>query len=162
MQTILLLALTSLAASLGINCRGSALCQYGSDPRHHDAIGLFLALATYRIPICSSHFNCDPFHDTNVYMPGQSIMCLRQGTTFLGGICAFTQGNVSTAGTNGTIIRERIRELHDHGCDLCGSVPLSGNNDPDVGGILTVNYVSGRVCPGLCPPAHYSNDTATA
>ena len=43
----------------------------------------------------------------------------------------------------------------DHGCDVCGSVPLAEDNDPDEAGILTVNYVAKGACEGLCPPTYY-------
>jgi len=79
-----------------------------------------------------------------------------QSDYFLGGICAFTHGNVSAAGINGTLIKQKLTELHAHGCTLCGSVPLSGDNDPDTEGMLTVNYIASRVCSGVCPPTHYS------
>ena len=47
--------------------------------------------------------------------------------------------------------------LRGHGCHVCGSAPLSGDNDPNSHGILTVNYVGGAVCKGLCPQKHYSS-----
>lgn len=93
--------------------------------------------------------------DTDVYAPGAKIICLPQGKSFLGGICVFTQGNVAASGTYGVVIKRKLRELSQHGCQVCGSVPLGGGNDPNVEGILTVNYVSGVVCRGLCPPTHY-------
>lgn len=75
----------------------------------------------------------------------------------MGGICAFTQGNVSAEGTNGLVIKENLRELKKHGCGLCGSVPISAEgNDPDEEGILTVNYVEEKVCHGVCQPTHYN------
>lgn len=58
-------------------------------------------------------------------------------------------------GTTGKVLKQRLKELWGHGCRVCGSVPLSGDNDPRVEGWLTVNYVGGVVCPGLCPPRHY-------
>ena len=41
-----------------------------------------------------------------------------------------------------------------HGCENCGSVPLAKEgNDPEVEGVLTVNYVKENVCVGMCRPS---------
>ena len=71
-------------------------------------------------------------------------------------MCAFTQGNVSAAGTNGTVIKEKLAVLKNHGCTLCGSVPLANDgNNPHEAGILTVNYVKKQDgCAGVCPPVN--------
>ena len=60
------------------------------------------------------------------------------------------------SGVNGAFIKHKLQELYGHGCHVCGSVPLSGDNDPASQGILTVNYVGGVVCKGLCPSKHYT------
>ena len=84
-------------------------------------------------------------------------MCLPLGRSFLGGICAFTQGkNVPGTGADGALIKRKLQELSSHGCRVCGSVPLSGDNDSGKEGILTVNYIGGLVCKGLCPSRHYT------
>lgn len=62
----------------------------------------------------------------------------------------FMQGNVPAEGVDGYTIGRRIADLNWHGCHLCGSVPLSGDNDADKMGILTVNYVTGKGCNGIC------------
>lgn len=59
-------------------------------------------------------------------------------------------------GVNGALIKRKLQELSAHGCQVCGSVPLSGDNDPGSRGILTVNYIGGVVCKGLCPSKHYT------
>lgn len=93
-------------------------------------------------------------HATEIYLPNDHILCLPVGNAQLGGICAFTHGsNVSAAGVTGDVVMQRLEELSRHGCRVCGSVPLSGDNNPRSQGILTVNYVDGVVCKGLC---HYS------
>ncbi|KAL8752517.1 MAG: hypothetical protein Q9184_005706 [Pyrenodesmia sp. 2 TL-2023] len=131
------------ATALGINCRGSAFCQHGPSSLNPDIISIFLALATGIPDACPSTFSCGPINNTDMYAPGAHILCFPQGLSFLGGICAFTQGNVAGAGTNGLVIKKKLRELKVHGCTLCGSVPLSAvGNDPDEEGILTVNYVN--------------------
>jgi len=157
MILLLLSLVIPTALALGINCRGSAFCQYGPSSLNPDIISIFVALANGSTPICDSPpFTCGPISDTDNYAPGAHILCMPQSDYFLGGICAFTQSNVSAAGTNGTLIKQKLTELHAHGCTLCGSVPLSGDNDPDTEGMLTVNYIASRVCSGVCPPTHYS------
>ncbi|KAL8923258.1 MAG: hypothetical protein Q9172_003200 [Xanthocarpia lactea] len=132
--------------ALGINCRGSIFCQYGPSSSSPDIISTFVALATSNAGICPSTFSCGPIADSDSYAPGAPILCYPQGAIFRDGICAFTQGNVSTDGTRGLIIRKKLAELRRHGCTLCGSVPLSAmGNDPSEEGELTVNYVRNRV-----------------
>lgn len=151
---------------LGINCRGSSLCP--SDYLAPDYVGIMLNIAN-GLARCNprSSFNCGPMNDTDFYEPGAHIVCLPQGRSFLGGICAFTQGNLGVSGREATAvsigvtgirIKQKLQQLSLHGCRICGSVPLGNSNDPNEAGILTVNYVSGSACPGLCPPSHYSAD----
>ena len=69
----------------------------------------------------------------------------------------FAQGsNVPAIGVTGALVKQKLLELRDHDCQVCGSVPLGGGNDPHILGILTVNYISGMACKGLCPSKHYS------
>jgi hypothetical protein len=68
------------------------------------------------------------------------------------GICAFLQ---ATGGAPGSSIPGLIQALLDHGCTICGSVPLfypiNEDSDPNDHGILTVNYVeSTDGCSGVC------------
>ena len=149
--------------ALGVNCRGSYLCP--SEFLNPDYVGLMLDIAEGRAE-CNpgSSFNCGPMNDTDYYKGGAHIICLPQGQSFLGGICAFTQGHptatkmeVNPAGFGiwGTQLKQKLRQLSLHGCRICGSVPLGKGNDPGEAGILTVNYISGVACKGLCPPTHY-------
>ena len=141
---------------LGINCRGSALCPWSQDPWPPDYLDVLLEIANGSGPPCPPEFSCGPLKDTDIYLPNDHIMCLPLGESFLGGICAFTQSkNVPATGVIGSLIRRKLLELHGHGCHVCGSVPLGGDNDPRSQGILTVNYISTKVCKGLCPPKHY-------
>ena len=48
-----------------------------------------------------------------------------------------------------TVIK-RLGELGQHHCVICGSVPLSGDNDPEMEGILVSNYVLKGFCDGVC------------
>ncbi|KAL9041057.1 MAG: hypothetical protein Q9180_001525 [Flavoplaca navasiana] len=155
---LLLLMFAPSSTSMGINCRGSFFCTYG--PWSHDRpsldddiISIFFALTADRTSICTPNISCGPIEDTDIYLPGEHIFCWPYGRSFLGSICAFTQGNVSSTGTNGTIIKEKLAALKTHGCTLCGSVPLAYNsNDPDEAGVLTVNYIKKPGgCAGVCP-----------
>lgn len=151
---VTLISITSVNA-LGINCRGSSLC-----PDIKLASNYILQIskiATGTAFDCNSEYGfiCGPMFDTDIYAPGARIVCLPQGKSFLGGICAFTQGNVASLGTYGVVIKRKLKELSEHGCEICGSVPIGDRNDPNEAGILTVNYVGGVVCAGLCPPTHY-------
>lgn len=147
---------TSLNRSLGINCRGSSLCPTFLEANGPDYIGTFLKLADGNAPYCPADFSCGPLNDTDIYLPNDHIVCLPLGASFLGGICAFTQGKmVTSTGVSGATIKRKLQELSEHGCTTCGSVPLSGDNDPDSQGILTVNYVGGTVCKGVCLSKHY-------
>ncbi|KAL9135413.1 MAG: hypothetical protein Q9175_003402 [Cornicularia normoerica] len=133
-----------LGGSLGINCRGSFLCPTFIEAFPPDYIGTFIRIVNGSAPYCPPGFWCGPLNDTDIYLPNDHIVCLPLGQSFLGGICAFTQGsNVPATGLNGALIKQRLQELSDHGCLVCGSVPLSGDNDPDRQGMLTVNYIGG-------------------
>lgn len=90
-----------------------------------------------------------PIDPKYIYHSGEHIAC--EDSVFgRGGLCLFTQGNVPAEGVSGQLIVTRLRELLDHGCTECGSVPLSGDNDPNKMGLLTVNYVSRANCNGVC------------
>lgn len=143
---------------LGINCRGSAFCPSGF-PVRADYIGIMREIVDGDAQ-CNprSSFNCGPLNDTDSYDPGAHIVCLPLGKSFLGGICAFAQGNVGRSGVTGVQIKRKLQQLSLHGCRICGSVPLGNSNDPDERGILTVNFINGFACPGLCPLKHDSAD----
>ncbi|MCJ1227676.1 hypothetical protein MMC12_004332 [Toensbergia leucococca] len=114
-------------AKLGINCQGSFFCNPSSS-HAPDPIWEFL---NYPILI------------GRVYEAGEHIACQ-------GYICAFYQ-NTDVA-LSGVGFHELVTFLYAHGCKMCGSVPVEYpfNNDPDVAGILTVNYVSNPSCSGMC------------
>lgn len=140
---------------LGINCRGSSLCPSYLEAFPPDYIGLLIKITNGSAAYCPSDFSCGPLNDTEIYLPNDHIVCLPLGQSFLGGICAFTQGSkVPATGVNGALLKRKLQELQQHGCLVCGSVPLSGDNDPDREGILTVNYIGGVACKGLCPSRH--------
>lgn len=140
---------------LGINCRGSILCPQ-SPGVFSDTIGAMIRITNGSVGYCPPDYSCGPLNDTEFYLPMQHIVCLPTGQSFLGGLCAFAQGSNVPAIVFGALIKRKLRELRDHGCFVCGSVPLGGNNDPHSQGILTVNYVSSKACKGMCPSTHYS------
>lgn len=148
---------TLLGDSLGVNCRGSIICPAYLEAFPPDYIGTFIKITSGSITDCPPDFFCGPMNDTDIYLPNDHIVCLPIGRSFLGGICAFIQGNnLPTTGVDGALIKRKLQELRGHGCRVCGSVPLSGDNDPSKEGILTVNYIGGLACKGLCPSKHYT------
>ncbi|KAA6406690.1 MAG: hypothetical protein FRX48_09413 [Lasallia pustulata] len=144
------IAVVSCQADLGINCRGSSYCRawfLGNSFYTEDVISEFWnALTTGK----SANVPGGPISDAMVYDDPQGdlghIACrnIRIGSE---GICLFMQ---NAGKTNGSVIKARVADLVSHGCRLCGSVPLSGNNDPGDSGILTVNYVRSGACHGIC------------
>ena len=149
-------AVSTIASSLGINCRGSILCpdHIGTSP---DYMRTLIEIANGSAVDCPSDFSCGPLNDADIYLPQDHIVCLPTGVSILGGICAFAQGNnVPATGVTGALVKKKLGELRHHGCRVCGSVPLGGDNDPQRQGILTVNYISKLACKGLCPSKHIS------
>ena len=147
-------AVPTVGSSLGINCRGSVLCpdNIGVSP---DYIRTLIAIANGNAVDCPSDFSCGPLNDADIYFPKEHILCIPTGESLLGGICAFAQGsNVPATGVTGALVKRKLGELGEHGCRVCGSVPLGGYNDPQRQGILTVNYISKLACKGLCPSKH--------
>jgi hypothetical protein len=135
-----LIAFSAIAsADLGINCRGSGYCYKG---------------ALSEISGYIDNIQCGRF-----YHPGEHIACTGpvKGTLNSdGGVCAFIQGGV---GAYGNQIISMVHAIEDHGCQGCGSVPTQFpfmssasniQNNPNINGILTVNYVAKTDNP--CPP----------
>ena len=141
---------------LGINCRGSILCPDNIGVSSPDYVQTLIEIANGTAADCPSDFSCGPLNDADIYLPKDHILCLPTGKSLLGGICVFAQGrNVPATGVTGALVKRKLGELRDHGCRVCGSVPLGGDNDPRRRGILTVNYISKLACKGLCPPKHF-------
>ncbi|MCJ1452474.1 hypothetical protein MMC28_002817 [Mycoblastus sanguinarius] len=149
LKTLLFVALgvsTPLHA-LGINCRGSLYCKNAINAFGFDnLIGAFDILLSYGL----KGFPGGPIDPEHIYYSGQTIACMTTSAWFRGSICVFLQGNVPEAGVNGSIVMTRVHDLYNAACGVCGSVPLSGNNNPDEQGWLTVNYVSSKICNGVC------------
>ncbi|KAF8588154.1 Kp4-domain-containing protein [Ramaria rubella] len=123
--------LTTLAtAASGINCQGSSQCS--------SKIGTLSQISSFLQDLDPSRF----------FTNGEHIACFEDNGA---GICAFLQ---NTGGAPATSIPPLIDALIDHGCKVCGSVPLffpQGDNNAADHGILTVNFVSSNGgCEGLC------------
>ena len=152
---LLLLPIRTLAA--GINCRGSAICHPHLTFRHaYPYIPTFnlLFINGTSPPAKGKPLTGGPLPPNNVYYaydrsrPNIACITIPQAG---GGFCVFLQNNVPEHGVRGEVIRERMQDLVNHGCQECGSVPVSGDNNPDSEGILPVNWVSATGgCHGVC------------
>ncbi|KAL5341312.1 killer toxin [Aspergillus crustosus] len=135
-QLALLAALTSTTEvlGLGINCRGSSNCTAPDAPDLIDLVPLI-----------------DQINPSRWYNNGQQIAYLNENVDD-GAFCAFLQ---NSGGAPASSIITLARGLRDHGCGLCGSMPLFFPDDNNVDdGELTVNFVSGSCCSGsncICP-----------
>ena len=133
---------------IGINCLGSSQCSK-----------LFNTI-NYKNLV--SHFNWtlwNRVNDTAIFHKHRQIACGRNLDWLVGGVCLFLQGNVTEKGVSGATLKARISDLAHHGCRYCGSVPVSGDNDPRSAGVLTSNYVHYPVCDDLCFPGEMVEDT---
>jgi hypothetical protein len=130
------LALTALASScvaaLGINCQGSALC------------GNFISTATLDTTVAENlREQIARVNDNRWYQNGERIVCVYGGASLLcDSICTFLQ---NTGGLPGNEIKTLAQRIVEHGCTVCGSVPVffdQGDNNVDSHGELTFNFVS--------------------
>lgn len=138
-----------LASAFGINCRGSSECLFaGSFLRYTNVVQAFVDVLEFGS--ANSDLPGGPISPTSTYLAGQHIVCAEYHGV-VGSICLFLQGNVPTAGVSGSLVIRKLNEIYCHGCEVCGSVPLSdSNNNPDTMGELTMNYVLHAGCNGLC------------
>ena len=133
------LSLYAAAKPRGVNCAGSSIC--GGLWIQPDSRGSTNLIEQFQIQVLSNL--------SAIYTYGVHIACAK--TPPLGGVCLFLQGvGLPDQGVNGSVVYGALGFLKAHGCTKCGSVPLSGNNDPRELGILTSNYVISEVCEGLC------------
>ncbi len=146
--------------ALGINCRGSGLCDYAT-----------LNSGTRILQLWHDVLQATDKDPSTVYNSGDHIVCVSSSTKLTigasasatyegvggsvslssnvnigtGGVCLFPQGASLTLGQ----IRALVDALGNHGCVTCGSVPINfvdqGSNDPSAG-ILTSNYVGNPYC----------------
>ena len=147
----LLLSLLPFICSLGINCHGSI--EYPKSQLIHLGRS-YNILASFSDAL--THGNSywipgGPALSTCRWGAGDHIVCLPSAMgVHKGDICLFAQGNVTAGGIDTQVVLQRINDLYNHKCQACGSVPISGDNDPDKMGILMSNYIRDTVCNGVC------------
>lgn len=137
--------------ALGINCQGSSFCHsyFSGMDYHENVISEFWQILNAGRSIYMKEGG--PISETARYKAGNPPWIVCQPLPKGGAICLFLHGNVPAEGVTGKVVQDRMGDLVNHGCRVCGSVPLSGNNNPDEMGVLTANFVShGPFCDGLC------------
>jgi len=159
----LLLFTSTTNADLGINCRGSSQCSaLFINVESNHLIPTFNTLLTNG---SGTNFPGGPLGPNVIYHSGDLIACAQNAQWAAGSVSVFMQGNVPAEGVLGSVIIERMSDLAYHCHDMCGSVPLSGDNDPHKMGWLTVNYTYRKGCNGICalPYGHKDgNGTGTS
>lgn len=159
--TALSTLLTSTSA-LGINCRGSGLCDRATSTSKDGKIVQILRDAVYGSTL-------DP---TTTFNDGDHIICISQtetvtitaeagveyegatGTFGLSGDASINAGGICLFPQHTSLQLSDIRTLADkileHGCSTCGSVPKDWQSNDPTDGILTFNYVENPFCDGQC------------
>lgn len=122
-------------SALGINCEGSGYCGSGWNPgANNHPLQELADIIDYGID------------DNRWYGQGEHVACDQSS-----GVCAFVQ---KASGASGGTLAIVARDLANHGCTVCGSVPLDFPRTNDVNnGELTFNFVGGDdmgSCSGLC------------
>ncbi|KAL9577048.1 MAG: hypothetical protein Q9212_006625 [Teloschistes hypoglaucus] len=116
-------------------------------PFHFPAPGRFLSESESK-----SAWNPGPINSSALYAGSSHVLCHPIGG---GGFCVFAQGMKAEGGkayVSGAQVKRGLENLVHYGCRMCGSVALEDVGDARAdGGYLTVNYVSGTVCQGVCP-----------
>ena len=148
-HTFALLILFPSIRSLGINCRGSLACEDDSNYFFNSNFHVLSAFYNALVEPNSPYYPGGPINISTVYDNSRHIICSKNLYGF-GGVCLFPQGNVPHQGIPAQLVLDRLWDLVEHDCTVCGSVPLSGDNDPDKMGILTSNYVAEGACLGVC------------
>ncbi|KAF2635975.1 killer toxin [Massarina eburnea CBS 473.64] len=121
-----ILALSTQATALGINCRGSSNC---------------ISTQLGKVSLQEIINTANQVGDHHIFQNGEHVACV-QGRGLAGGsLCAFPQG--TNGGIEGWKAKQLLGFLKDHNCGNCGSVPVNFPNDNNVGsaGQLTVNWV---------------------
>jgi len=161
LSLFILLTLTTTSHArrkLGINCRGSSQCsKLFMNAPFGNVINAFDEIIHNG---SISNLPGGPLNSALRVYAGENIACVENAVYAAGSICMFLQGNVPETGIDGYTIAQRISDLNYHGCTVCGSVPTSGDNNPDAMGILTVNYVTSKGCNGLCDGIYQAGSDA--
>lgn len=131
-----MIASTAGVSALGINCEGSAYCSgvLGNPGANDEPLPDMADYIYYGID------------ESRWYAAGEHIACDQPS-----GVCAFVQ---KTSGAWAGDIARVVGDLANHGCTVCGSVPLGFPSTNDVNnGEVTFNFVGlGDMgsCSGLC------------
>jgi hypothetical protein len=105
-------------SGLGINCLGSGLCR-GTKRKAKGKSMLALTTIIYK-----------ELPDDDLYAAGEQIACYQKQTYFdifdgRDTICALMQNTADGVLTDGKTIKRLMTALIDHGCQCCGSVPIT-------------------------------------
>lgn len=168
MQFSSVLLFVSSASALGINCRGSFMCNTNpgaSLQSVHDQIGNLIASGggERRFNQGGAYIAESTNFNTITDMHKEQIACSHGSQ---GSFCAFYQSGASGSAKDAY---NQVQQLLDHGtcllhpqyvirnltlylgCGGCGSVPTVQDGSNDVSkGQLTVNYVTNPSCEGTC------------
>ncbi|SLM35340.1 WD40/YVTN repeat-like-containing domain [Lasallia pustulata] len=137
----------SFAAAEGINCEGNTRCS----AKHNSGLSgqndlmdeFYQALANGASDVIAG----GPLVSTTMYpLPGQKYIACDPAAK----ICISLAGNYPSGGVDGWTLATRVGDLNSHGCWYCGSVPLSGDNNPKEMGILKIDIASPDYCAGVC------------
>jgi hypothetical protein len=141
--TILAAAIISQVSALGINCKGSGWCTSATSDVAHCLNELIQTIDSNRWYNNEQHIAC-------CQSDGKFGLPDAEGSV---GFCAYLQ---KSGGAPGSSIKKLGPYIPNHGCKVCGSVPLfypQGNNNVD-DGELTFNMVTmgkGTKCTeGVC------------
>ncbi len=135
---LILIYKTVTTGGLGINCQGSGVCH--------------LLKGGEAIPYMQN--TSDAIHDNDIWLAGSHIFAIKTSGWFgHSSLCLFYQSdnvdnmnyiavvNVAYAAVPGSLVKQKLLQMYDHECKMCGSVPLSDDNDPVKLGELTANWV---------------------
>ena len=143
-SSVIIFECIAVAHTLGINCRGNDECRADTG-LHSNILDYFNeTLSTVNTTYAGVFYSGI---STFTFQSGNDIICHKVHPSY---VCLFLQGNNVPATVNGSIILQKLGELIEHGCNKCGSVPLSDDNNPDTEGLLTSNKVVSHDCSGYC------------
>ncbi|KAM7219255.1 Killer toxin [Rhypophila decipiens] len=139
---VLLAATAAPTNALGINCRGSGLCDFFLNPSISGNEAK--VLSDWIQGITAEGYTPPAVNLNRLYKNGEQIACYQRSN-----ICAFMQNAPSDTSLGD--IRRLAPEIPGHKCKVCGSVPIGfpGSNDVK-NGQLTFNYVRQACGNGIC------------
>ncbi|KAL8703994.1 MAG: hypothetical protein Q9201_002826 [Fulgogasparrea decipioides] len=145
-----LLTSSSAENTSGVNCRGSLYCLLYAGHFVNTAYHISITGLSHPLP----DWDPGPLNSSALYAATHHILCLPFDESLYKGFCVFAQSMKGEEPyVNGAEVKRGLGMLVEYGCRMCGSVPLEVLGMGE--GWLTVNYVSERVCGGVCPEARY-------